>query len=259
MQLEVVGFRVGAPLEGACPCYVVQTDHSLLLLDFGPGAFERLWRRDILGRLNGIVISHMHMDHALDLLPLSGETVQMALHERYPDRPRPHLCVPRGGGVRALEGLATAIGSSMDRFHDAFDLREYADGDRLEVGDLALSFSRTVHPATCYAARVSDGRASLVYGADGALTDALVGFASGADLLLLEATYVDAGAEAERSGHMTGQQAALVAERAGAGRLLLTHFGPGEDPNAENLRRARALFAGEVDLVREGAVYPVGT
>jgi ribonuclease BN (tRNA processing enzyme) len=257
VQLEVVGFRVGVPMDGGCPCYAVRASSTLVLLDFGPGAFERVWARDMVRDLDAIVISHMHMDHVLDLLPLSGEIVGLALGDRLPERRRPALYVPREEGLRALDGLATAVGSSVERFGDSFDLREYDDSDRVQIGELELSFAPTIHPAACYAARVSDGDGSLVYGADGAFSDALVSFAERADVLLLEATYVEAGPEAERNGHMTGEQAALVARRAGAGRLLLTHFAAFGESAAENLRRARAGFAGEVELVQEGGVYPI--
>jgi ribonuclease BN (tRNA processing enzyme) len=54
---------------------------------------------------------------------------------------------------------------------------------------------------------------------------------------------------------MNGEQAAEVASRAGARRLLLTHVGPWPERNAENLRRAGERFAGEVELVEQGAVY----
>jgi ribonuclease BN (tRNA processing enzyme) len=165
--------------------------------------------------------------------------------------------VPRDDGPRALEALARAVGSRFERFTDVFALREYDDADLVEVGDVTLSFVLTIHPAPCYAVRISDGRSSFVYGADGAYAEPLVAHAEGADVLLLEATYVDPGPEVERHGHMTGEQAALVAERSGVRRLLLTHVGPWEARNAENLARARACFTGEVELVREGATYPI--
>ena len=82
--------------------------------------------------------------------------------------------------------------------------------------------------------------------------------AAGADLLLLEATYVNPGPDVERHGHMTGEQAALVAQRANARRLLLTHVGPWEQRNEENLRLARGCFDGDVELVREGGIYLAG-
>ena len=73
MELEVLGVRVGAPLGAACSSYAVSGASTVVLLDCGPGALERLWDRGLAERLDAIVISHMHMDHVLDLLPFSGE------------------------------------------------------------------------------------------------------------------------------------------------------------------------------------------
>jgi ribonuclease BN (tRNA processing enzyme) len=255
VELEVVGFRVGAPLGAACSCYSVRARNTSVLLDLGPGALERLWKGGTLGGLDAIVISHMHMDHVLDVLPLSSEITQTALRQRYPNRPPPQLYVPADGGISALDALARAVGSTFDRFSTSFEIREYDERDHLKIGALALAFARMTHPRPCYAARVGDGVSTIVYGADGSYSESLVSHAAGADLALLEATYVDLEAEAERHGHMTAEQAGLVADRAGVARLLLTHVGPWEAHNAETLRLARARFAGDVELVREGGVY----
>ena len=75
MQVEVLGFRVGAPLGAPCSSYAVSGESALLLLDCGPGALERLWERRLAERLEAIVISHMHMDHMLDLLLVSPGAV----------------------------------------------------------------------------------------------------------------------------------------------------------------------------------------
>lgn len=255
MQVEVLGFRVAAPLGAACSSYAVSGGSALLLLDCGPGALERLWERRLVERLDAIVISHMHMDHMLDLLPFSGEVTQMALRERLPDRRVPALYLPRSHGPDIMATLSTAVGSDIARFRDAFELREYDESDTVEVGGLSVTFTPTTHAQPCYAARVTDGRSTIVYGADGAYSEQLVSHAAGADLLLLEATYLDAGPELARDGHMNGEQAGDIAQRAGARRLLLTHVGPWPERNAENVRRARERFGGEVELVETGAVY----
>ena len=202
MQVEVLGFRVGAPLGAACSSYAVRSESALLLLDCGPGALEHLWNRRLAERLDAIVISHMHMDHMLDLLPFSGEVTQMALRERSPERRLPALYLPRGHGPEVLATLSSAVGSDFARFRDSFDVRGTTSGT---------------------ASRPRDG----------AYSEGLVSHAADADLLLLEATYLDAGPELARDGHMNGEQAGDVAQRAGARRLLLTHVGPWPERNAE--------------------------
>jgi ribonuclease BN (tRNA processing enzyme) len=257
MELEVLGLGVGAPLGAGCPCYAVRTQSTLLLLDFGPGALEQAWERKLLGRIDAIVISHMHLDHMLDLLPLSGEVAEEAIAATVSEPRRPAVWVPRGRGPEALGTLAEAVGSDPGRFGKAFALGEYDDSEELRVGELTLTFAATAHAGPCYGARVTDGSATLVYGADGGFREELVQFAAGADLLLLESTFLDEGPELQRTGHMTGEQAATVAERAGAQRLVLTHTMPFREETEENLRRARARFPGDVELARRGSVHPV--
>jgi ribonuclease BN (tRNA processing enzyme) len=82
MRFDVLGFAGAAPLEGACSSYVVSTKDTTLLLDCGPGTLERLWQRELLGRIDAIVLSHMHADHVLDLVPFSGEVAAAAVARR---------------------------------------------------------------------------------------------------------------------------------------------------------------------------------
>ena len=134
-------------------------------------------------------------------------------------------------------------------------MSEYEPEDTIALGGLTLTFSPTVHSDPCNAIRVTDGRASLVYGADGSPSDALVRFASDVDLLLLEATFADDAQTAAAHGHMTARQAGEVAAAAGARRLVLTHLLPREPQLREVAEQA---YDGPVELAREGLSYDLG-
>src|SRR3954462_5103671 len=54
---------------GACSGYLVQGGGVNLWLDAGPGTLANLQEHLELDALNGIVISHSHPDHWVDLLP----------------------------------------------------------------------------------------------------------------------------------------------------------------------------------------------
>jgi ribonuclease Z len=90
---------------------------------------------------------------------------------------------------------------------------------------------------------------------DTAWCDGALALARGADLLVCEATFSEDQAElAERSAHLTAEQAGRLAEAAGCRTLVLTHFSR-RYPDAEPLAaEARAVFSGEVvaaeDLLR---------
>jgi ribonuclease BN (tRNA processing enzyme) len=221
-----------------------------VLLDCGPGALERLWREHLLAEIGAVVISHMHADHVLDLVPMSGEVGRSKLMAR-----RPELYVP-AGGLEVLARLDSAFSEptrAASRFEQAFASFEYEPEDRLAIGGLQLSFARTAHRGLCCAVRVTDGRAAVVYGADGAPSEGLERLATGADLLILEATYEDDAEAAAAQGHMTALQAGELAARAGAGHLVLTHLLPGRRERL--LALAAEAFDGPIELAREGLSF----
>jgi len=92
----------------------------------------------------------------------------------------------------------------------------------------------------------TNGR-SIVYSADTEPCTALLRLATGADLLIHEAT-------GEYEGHSSPAQAAEVARLAGVGQLALIHY-PVHGLDLEAWRAAAAGFAGPVRLARDGDRY----
>jgi ribonuclease BN (tRNA processing enzyme) len=100
---------------------------------------------------------------------------------------------------------------------------------------------------------VSEGGARLTYGADCSPNDELVRFARDTDLLLIEATLPRPERTGER-GHLTPAEAGEHGRRAGAKRLVITHFSDELDPEWARAQSAEA-FGADVELAAEGAVY----
>ena len=83
----------------------------------------------------------------------------------------------------------------------------------------------------------------VVYSGDTRPNDALVEFAKGADLLILEATFGDELAEkAALDGHSTPSQAAEIAKRARVKKLILTHISPRYVEMTTLLEQAQRIF-----------------
>ena len=53
-----------------CAGLLVQTDRTRLVLDLGPGTLQELRRHTDFRTLDAVIVSHMHVDHVLDLLAL---------------------------------------------------------------------------------------------------------------------------------------------------------------------------------------------
>jgi ribonuclease BN (tRNA processing enzyme) len=273
LQLTVIGCSAASPRPGgACSSYLVTYGAVNVLMDCGPGSLSVL-RREINPRnLDAIVLSHLHADHTLDLVPLTyglkyGPPVG---DERKPAGNRLALFVPPGG-KEFLKGLAEALegGGPNSTFWAPFDIMEYdPDGTLIVGGDtdgaaeyLNFRFAPTKHYIPCWAMKVSPPgdapRPLLVYGADSAPVESLTRFAHGADLLVLEAT-LDTPETPEPIGHMTPRQAGQLAADAGdVKHLLLTHYW-GHIPPETMIAEAREAFDGPISVATERNTYLVG-
>jgi ribonuclease BN (tRNA processing enzyme) len=197
-----------------------------------------------------VVISHLHADHFLDLVPFSyaltyGPGAAGA---------RPALHVPPG----ARDGLRRVVGTwgSEDLVENAFGLREYDPDEELRVGPLRVRFQRVPHFIASHAVELTGAATGgrFTFGADTGPSDDLVAFARDTDLLMLESTMVQP--DAEPRGHLTPAEAGDHAARAGAKHLVLTHVTDEADPEWA-LREARSAYAGPLEVAVEGAVYEV--
>lgn len=248
--------------DGACSGYLVEDGDTCVLVDCGSGVFSKLRRFCDYVDVDAIVITHMHADHFLDLIPYAcaltyAPRQQPVPLERSPgtdDPARPRLHVPPG----ATEVLNTIAGAGSQPYllDKAFAISEYAPDETLAVGLLSIAFQPVPHylPSNAIQVRGADG-GRFTFGADHGPTDALEGFADDSDLLILEATLPRPEGEGPR-GHLTPQEAGEHATRVNAGRLVLTHISDELDADAA-LAEAQRAFAGPVEVAHEGAVYEV--
>lgn len=83
----------------------------------------------------------------------------------------------------------------------------------------------------------------FVYLVDSAYIDSLAEFAKAADLLVCEATFMaELMKEAKEFGHMTSVDAAMLAKKAKAKQLVLTHFSQRYKDVSELLKEAKKVF-----------------
>lgn len=242
-------------VDGACSGYLIDDAGYSLLLDCGNGVFSKLRAvRDYLD-VDAILISHLHADHFLDLIPFSYALTYTPRRQPVAGcqgaPARPELYAPLGA-AKLLRSVTGAWGPT-DLIENAFALREYAAAEQLALGPFALRFCEVPHFTRTFAVEVSTDTARLTYSADCGPNDELVAFARDTDMLLVEATLQDPEPTGPR-GHLTPGEAGMHGRLAGAGALVITHFSDELDPG---LIRAEAMeaFGGEVELARAGAVY----
>lgn len=94
---------------------------------------------------------------------------------------------------------------------------------------------------------------------DTRLCEGVHALAEGADMLVIESTFLDEDVQlATDHGHLTAGQAAGVAASAGVRHLVLTHFSQRYDDPAQFERQARAAgFTGELTIARDLMRVPV--
>lgn len=247
--------------DGACSGYLVEEAGFSLLLDCGNGVFSKLRRYRDYVEVDAVVISHMHADHFLDLVPFAYALTYAPRQQPVPvahwpgtDSPsRPQLHAPVG----ARETFRRVVGAwgNEDLIENAFALREYRPADELQIGPLRVRFQEVPHYLPTHAIELAAPAGRFTFGADSRPTDDLVVFARDTDLLMLEATLPRPEREGPR-GHLTPGEAGQHGRRAGAHRLVLTHMS--DELDAGWIReQAEGAFGGPVELAREGAVYTV--
>jgi ribonuclease Z len=263
---------------------VVQREGELLMFDCGEGTQRQMMRYGTGFALEDIFFSHLHADHFLGVIGLlrtlglqgreepmrlwtprgteellrqavdlgvervpfevairgldAGERVQRGEYDVVPFR-------SNHGGGKSL-GYAIAEHERLGRF-DPVRARELGIPEGPLWGKLHHGQPVEVEGREITAAEVvgapRPGRL-VVYSGDTRPSPRTIEHATGADLLIHEATFGEEEAErAVVTGHSTAREAGQVARDAGARRLALTHFSPryADDPRLIE-REAKAVF-----------------
>lgn len=254
MRLTVLGGSAAGPNVGAgCSGYLLDSGTTRVVLDLGPGTLPELRRHCDFRRLDALVVSHLHLDHTLDLLALR---FALAYNPVPPPAPLPLWLPP--GGRDFLDRAAAAFTEPENVaafFRGVFAVAEYDPSRRLTLApDLAIDFLPTRHYVPCWAmrARAGDPGRDLVYTADTGPLTGLAPFAAGAQLLVAEATAAGPQPEpADERGHLTPEEAAAIARDAAVRTMVVSHVW--EEYGAASITtRAGTIFGGRIELARPG-------
>ena len=220
MEIVVLGSGTAIPdPERGSPGIAVEVEGSLLFLDLGSGSLTRASRAGLsVEQTCGVLLSHLHPDHAADLVPLL-----FAFRNPEYRRTRELLLVGPAGISEYWESLRRVYGDWLATPGYSCRVLSVVESD-LRFGSWRLRTCAVPHgpPAVAYEITGADGR-RLVYSGDTDESDALAAFAAGADLLILECSFPEGQ---KRPGHLTPSGAGRIAAKAGCRQLLLTHFYP---------------------------------
>jgi ribonuclease BN (tRNA processing enzyme) len=238
VQTTIVGWSGSFPgPDSPASCYLIDTGDYRLVLDLGNGAVGALQRYVDLAEIDAICLSHLHADHCIDMISYS------VVQNYHPGGRRPPI--PVYGPAAAADRLVRAAGDSDPGMTQAFDFYPLSPGE-LRLGPLRITTAHMNHPVETFGFRIEHGGRALAYSADTGPSEELVGLASGADVLLCEASFLD-GFSGPADLHLSARQAAQHGARAGVAELVLTHLVPWNDP-AATLEQAAGDFSGPVRL-----------
>ncbi|WP_329583804.1 ribonuclease Z [Kitasatospora sp. NBC_01250] len=277
--------------------YLLRWDGEGLLFDPGEGTQRQMQYAGVSATdLTRICVTHFHGDHSLGLAgvvqrinldrvphpvhayyPAGGQVFfdrlrrATAFHETAELRPHPVEeagALPAEGAPFALE--AVRLSHPVEAF--GYRLTE-PDGRRLlperlaalgiagpAVGRLQREGAIELDGRLVTLAEVSEVRRGqrFAFVMDTRLCPGAEALAEGADLLVIEATFLTADARlAEEHGHLTAAQAARLAAAAGVRTLVLTHFSQRYPDLAGHLAEAREHFDGELVIAEDLARVPV--
>ncbi|MEM7139864.1 MAG: MBL fold metallo-hydrolase [Actinomycetota bacterium] len=230
--------------DNPCTGFVVQSPKAAVLFDCGPGTVGPLQDTIALDDLSGIVLSHCHPDHWLELPVLRN--VFTWFHQRS------GIPVHGTAQTREMDQAVTVEAPGAPR---PFEWTTIDETSVLHIGDQTWTFERTDHPVETLAARVTVGDRSVMFTSDSGPGWSFAEFGKGADVAFCDASHLETH-EGQGIPHMSAREAAVRADDAGVGRLVLTHLVPGSDPAAHR-DEAVAAYGGPVDVARPGSVFAI--
>ncbi|HEV8403355.1 MAG TPA: MBL fold metallo-hydrolase [Candidatus Limnocylindrales bacterium] len=228
--------------------YLVRAGADAIVLDLGQGAFPALAHAIEPSSLHGVLISHLHPDHFIDLIPLRH---YLCRAEFQPGR-RVRVLAPVG-----LERRLDAVYDQPGFAAAAFDLEALTPGS-VRAGSFTIEVATVHHAGESFAFRVAGADATgagIVYSGDCADPSDLLPLIRPGDTLLAEATF-GPGPLPAGMPHLDGPMVGRLATAGGVVAVLLTHLRMGCDPEA-TVRSATKEYDGPVTLVRPGDRFTV--
>lgn len=237
MKLIPLGTSGAFPEQGRSAAgFLLRSQKADILMDCGNGTLSRLQKYADPRSLGGILLTHLHPDHTMDLYMLQ---VLMEFDNR--GEPPIPLYGPEGTWERLLSYLPKEEG-----FRRAFDIRSYPD-ERFELSGMSIMAFGALHPGNSHSLRI-EGEHTLFYTGDTGFSRSLAEAAYDARMLLAECTFLNEHGSVDY--HLIPQEAGELAHAARADKLVLTHFWPGTDREKAKAEAAE-FFSGEIIIAQE--------
>lgn len=238
MKITFLGKYGGYPgKDSPTSSFLLESAGFHLLVDCGSGVLSKVQSYVDLKDLDACILSHYHHDHIADVGCLQ---YAMLVENKLGKRIEPF---PIYGHKRDSK--------FDDLTHDVYtEGREISVGKSISIGPFNLSFCETIHPVYCLAMKIQADGKSILYTADTEWKDDLISFAKNADVLISEASIYKEQFGVVK-GHLTGEEAGILANQAEVKQLFLTHL-PQYGEQEKLVEEAKNVYGGPVQLVYPG-------
>lgn len=276
-RIILLGTKGGPTLAGRTnrsnPSTLILIDNVPYVIDCGYGVSRQLMSAGVsLARLRYIFITHHHSDHDLEY----GTLFYNAWLAKEP--PRVDAYGPAGLAKMTRDFFAYMKFDIDTRISDEgmadprklLTVHEFnRPGLVMQNEHVKITSAMVRHPPIkqSYAYRFDAGDRSIVFSGDTTYAPELARFAAGADVLIHEVMYLPAieklisqftGATRLRehllASHTSTEDVGRIAQQAGVGTVVLTHFVPGDDPTITDEQWAagvRRHFSGTIIVGRD--------
>ena len=216
MKVTVLGSAaMFATAERAASGYLVEIDDYKLWMDAGGGTWQHLLHHVDYPDLDGVILSHRHPDHTIDLF----QAFHARLYGRREVKPM---------SLWAPNETIQRVTAFSPEISDAFDVKQIEAGGIVDIAGAKVSLFEMAHPVETCGIRIEHDGSVLAYTADTGPAADLAGLARNADVFICEATFQESD-QPYWEGHLSAGQAGTAAREAEAKHLVLTHLPTGRD------------------------------
>lgn len=209
MKLHILGVNGPFPeSRGATSGYLLEAGEALLQLDLGSGVLAALTALTAPESLTALLVSHWHYDHVADI-PVLMYRLEAE-----------HTVLPVYGPADPASPVCALVASSP-----CFAFTEVSPGQQLDLSGVSVRVAAARHPVPAVGWRFSYGGRVFGFTGDTNTLPSLAEDFRGCDTLLADSLFPHED-WTEGKPHLSAKLAALLAEEAGVGKLVLTHHSP---------------------------------
>lgn len=243
MEIKVLGSVSPYPKATKNGCgYLISYEQDKLLLDCGSGISRLLDMTKDLNNLS-IIISHYHKDHYVDLCSIAYSSY--VLHNLGYLNKRINVYIPIPDLIIEKQDYIDDDGwchkgnfetkiidyeyiKSLKEHYMNFI--EYDENTKLTIGNMNISFYKTLHELNTYASKIECNNQILTYSADTGYDENITDFIKNSHLFICESTFLK-GQLRRENYHLYASEAGHIAKISNVEKLMLTHFWPEIDKN----------------------------